>query len=77
MTTGRAAPGAGGRRPADHGQGGIERVHERLQHLEAGADAVDQEQRNSVVIPGPYRDAYLLTADVDVLNLHSKPYTRW
>ncbi len=36
---------------ADHGQGGVERVRERLRRLEAGADAVDQEQRNSVVIP--------------------------
>ena len=61
---------------ADHGQGGIERVHERLQHLETGANAVDQEQRNCVVIPGPYCDAYLLTADIDVLNLHSNLYTR-
>jgi hypothetical protein len=63
------APGPGDIE-ADHGQGGIERVHERLQHLEAGADAVDQEQRNSIVIPGPYRDAYPLTVDIAVLDFH-------
>ena len=37
---------------------------------ETGADAVDQEQWDSVGSPGPYRDAYLLTVDTYVLDFH-------
>jgi hypothetical protein len=45
-------------------------VREQGARALAGADAVAQEQWESVVSPGPYRDAYPLTVDTYVLDFH-------
>ena len=53
---------------------GGHRVHERLQRLEAGADAVDQEQRDWPTGPVAYRNTHLLAADADELFGHLRPH---
>src|SRR6202044_3615947 len=50
---------------ADDAERGIKLVDERLQQLQAGADAVDQQQGHAPAGPGPDRDAQRLAIDHD------------
>ncbi len=63
---GRAADA--GNVETDHTQRRIKRVHERLQQVQAGADAVDQQQRHPVRLPPAHGDAQLLVADADAAH---------
>jgi len=47
----------------DHAKGGIKRVHERLQQLQAGPDAVDHQQRDPARLPTALGDPELLAVD--------------
>ena len=61
----------------DHLDGRVELVHERLEQFEAGADAVDQQQRNALDPArrrqaGPDRDPQHLAPDGDAANLSAR-----
>jgi hypothetical protein len=52
----------------DHAQRRVKRVHERLQQIQAGADAVDHEQWQPAVAPRAHLDAQLLAAHADAAH---------